>query len=972
MSRSTTLFGGTGNDNFTVYSNKAELFLFGDEDDDTFTVRAFVKVDPNDPKAPFTNINGGQGADFIAFTVNAPVRIDGGDGFDTLAVIGTEFGDDFVVNDKGVYGAGPVRHLHGAGEDRGRRASRATTASSSRARSESVALEIVGGLGSDTFNVGGSNGQSVTVVSNNLEGHSGLVIQTTTTDDPEYKDMFVQDVSADVRDNDEAGVVVALIGGSLRVFEPGSDPLGLGLAVFQYSIVLTRSPEEAVRVTAAPVPISERERLAGGKSITLNGADAGITLTFDRTNWYIPQTITVAAAADLLAEGTRIVNIQHTFVQGASPDDGGAYDTLIAPGVTVTVVDDESADVLSVSTSPGSNIADDSLLVSEFTDEPNPVVPPPTPADLPATDSYAVVLTHRPNGDVTILVSTDDETDVWNGTAWVSSMTLTFTSVNWFTRQQVLVRATGDNEKEGLHFSRITDTISSDQGLFLGLDTDDIAAGLAAAVEGDLTGRYDASASGSQVTLDGRVGFTAQITGGTIDLTNSIRASTGLLTVTLADGGSGVQAGEKWTLLLNGGSFSYAAAAGDDLEDVADALEAKIDSSSTFRASVSVVAGVVTLTVTPLQGQQYAASFAPGDGLDNDLDGVFDETGESNQTRGSLSAAASTTHWARAIFDITDANGVVAPGETWTIALNANTLARVEFVYVAGRHGESTTPKPVDVKLTDDDQPGVLVLESGGSTGVTEPTRFVVLGDGFVTAWRSATTFEGDFGTAVLKEIEGHNTRENATNLELGKWNANANPDIADLTPGTLGLDPHLTVKGAGNGQSDWFKFTITETMRTLTGGTVTASFDMDRGFQYGDPIVWLSLLKLYNASGDLLAQGRGFSNPDPLGGVGAGGSQTWLDDYLEYSFGAAGDYYLEVGSWLLTSGLPVGVDYELQVSVREHPTAGFVFAPQPVTESEPGNNAATRPAARRRRLLHLLRPGDRQHMGIGRHRSTS
>ena len=34
-----------------------------------------VKVDPNDPKAPFTNINGGQGADFVSFNVNAPVRI---------------------------------------------------------------------------------------------------------------------------------------------------------------------------------------------------------------------------------------------------------------------------------------------------------------------------------------------------------------------------------------------------------------------------------------------------------------------------------------------------------------------------------------------------------------------------------------------------------------------------------------------------------------------------------------------------------------------------------------------------------------------------------------------------------------------------------------------------------------------------------------------------------------------------------
>src|SRR5688500_20116140 len=84
------MFGATANDNSTDSSKKAELFLLGDEDDDTFTVRAFVKVDPNDPKAPFVNINGGQGADFVAFTVNAPVRIDGGDGRSEERRVGKE------------------------------------------------------------------------------------------------------------------------------------------------------------------------------------------------------------------------------------------------------------------------------------------------------------------------------------------------------------------------------------------------------------------------------------------------------------------------------------------------------------------------------------------------------------------------------------------------------------------------------------------------------------------------------------------------------------------------------------------------------------------------------------------------------------------------------------------------------------------------------------------------------------------
>ena len=49
--------------------------------------------------------------------------------------------------------------------------------------SEKVAVEIIGGLGSDTFNVGGGEGGEygeITVVSNSLGGHNGLIINTVT------------------------------------------------------------------------------------------------------------------------------------------------------------------------------------------------------------------------------------------------------------------------------------------------------------------------------------------------------------------------------------------------------------------------------------------------------------------------------------------------------------------------------------------------------------------------------------------------------------------------------------------------------------------------------------------------------------------------------------------------------------------------------------------------------------------------
>ena len=66
---------------------------------------------------------------------------------------------------------------------------------------EKVALEIVGGLGSDTFNVGDSHGKEVVVVSNDLKGHSGLFVQTVSSDDPDYQGIFVRDISASIAED---------------------------------------------------------------------------------------------------------------------------------------------------------------------------------------------------------------------------------------------------------------------------------------------------------------------------------------------------------------------------------------------------------------------------------------------------------------------------------------------------------------------------------------------------------------------------------------------------------------------------------------------------------------------------------------------------------------------------------------------------------------------------------------------------
>ena len=54
------------------------------------------------------------------------------------------------------------------------------------------------------------------------------------------------------------------------------------------------------------------------------------------------------------------------------------------------------------------------------------------------------------------------------------------------------------------------------------------------------------------------------------------------------------------------------------------------------------------------------------------------------------------------------------------------------------RNHDTLRPESVDVAITDDNTPGVLIQQSNNSTNVTEATTSVVLGTGFVTGTRAA------------------------------------------------------------------------------------------------------------------------------------------------------------------------------------------------------------------------------------------
>ena len=232
----TTIDGGQGDDTFTVFHNGSNLVLNGDSGDDSFSVRAFALFGSTaiDPNQKTTNVFGGLGNDFVEYTENAPVQIDGGAGTDTVHVIGTEFSDTFAITNQGVYGAGlfvqyvgiEVLNVDGL-EGNDRFVIYSTDAF--------LATNIYGGTGSDTFEVGGTNdGLPVAVESRDLRGYSGLILNSVESVDPAYQNVVVDGVSANVVDNEVGNVILTPIG-LMRVTEGST-------AYAQYTVSLSKAP----------------------------------------------------------------------------------------------------------------------------------------------------------------------------------------------------------------------------------------------------------------------------------------------------------------------------------------------------------------------------------------------------------------------------------------------------------------------------------------------------------------------------------------------------------------------------------------------------------------------------------------------------------------------------------------------------------------------------------------------------------
>jgi hypothetical protein len=282
--------------------------------------------------------------------------------------------------------------------------------------------------------------QTITVVAVNdevVEGpHAGIISHTTSGG--AYGDvtpMTWAEVTAHITDNDPPGVTLVHSGGGALALTEGElapDPGGADT----YTLVLDRQPCEPVTVTAAggsQVRVAAGDWSAGGGAF---GPSAG--LTFTPLDWSVPQTMTVAAYDDAVAEGTHAGSVGHSA-------SGGGYTGVIIAGMAATITDNDVPSVGLTETAGSTDVTEGATGT--------------TPG---ATDTYDVALSHQPTGPVTVAVTTAGGrvTIAKSGGTPSASTTLTFTTVNWNLGQTITVRAVDNTVVEGSHAATVTQAAS--------------------------------------------------------------------------------------------------------------------------------------------------------------------------------------------------------------------------------------------------------------------------------------------------------------------------------------------------------------------------------------------------------------------------------------------------------------------------------------------------------------------------------
>ena len=345
-----TIEGGDGDDRFYVQHNSKTLALFGQAGNDFFSVRSFLlqpepmlNVDPEAFAREDVAIKGHDDDDAIQYDLNAPVIIDGGSGFNTLVVIGTEIDDVYVIHKSGIYGAGRfikainIQRLVVAAEE-------GNDIIYVQSTSPYWASAVMPGLGSDTVHI--THAEPAPVIARTLRGHTGVVALT--VEDPpvgDWEHVPRDGIMVQVVDNDQPGGSITvkrqqleLLGNTIvfpNVAYPGIVPDTHDR--LSYQVRLSKQPSTNINIqvvlpTLPPEP-GDTEVNTYLRS-QIDGQDT-TEMVFSPANWSLPRTVQLLPDTepeeplDPQMPGEQMVVVFHKFFAPGSqqPDEYMLHDT---------------------------------------------------------------------------------------------------------------------------------------------------------------------------------------------------------------------------------------------------------------------------------------------------------------------------------------------------------------------------------------------------------------------------------------------------------------------------------------------------------------------------------------------------------------------------------------------------------------------------------------------------------------------
>jgi large repetitive protein len=220
-----------------------------------------------------------------------------------------------------------------------------------------------------------------------------IEVEAATSDDDNYDGEDGTDVELTNTDDETAGITVDPVAG-LTTTEAGDDA--------EFTVVLNSEPTANVTITLSSSDPDE-------------GTPDETTLIFTPGDWDTPQIVTVTGEDDLLDDGDQLYTIE---VEEATSDDVN-YDGEDGTDVELSNTDNDPVAMGGISVNPTSGLES---IEGEF------------------DDSFSIVLTSAPTGNVTINFSVT----MGSHTVEASPPSVTFTTMNWNTPQNVLAWYLGD------------------------------------------------------------------------------------------------------------------------------------------------------------------------------------------------------------------------------------------------------------------------------------------------------------------------------------------------------------------------------------------------------------------------------------------------------------------------------------------------------------------------------------------------